>query len=128
MRLLIIPCEVAVKSVVPAVKALMATELVEKHGLKQHEVAEILGMSQSAVSKYTSRTRGHVIRIGELKDIQPLINKMTILLLDGDHQTQELMTFFCQACTTVRRSGLMCHFCRRTDPKFEIEQCSFCTT
>jgi hypothetical protein len=76
---LIAPCEVAVRSVVPAVRALMATELVEKHSLKQDEVAEILGISQSAVNRYVARTRGHIIRIRELKEIEPLINKMTAL-------------------------------------------------
>jgi predicted transcriptional regulator len=74
---LIVPCEVAVRSVVPAIKALIATELVEKHGLKHGEVVEILGISQSAVSRYTSRTRGHTIRISELKKAKPLTNKIT---------------------------------------------------
>jgi predicted transcriptional regulator len=55
-----------------------AAELVEGHGLKQEDVAEILGISQSAVSRYASRTGGHTIRIGELKDVKPLIDKMTV--------------------------------------------------
>ena len=125
---MIVPCEVAVKSVVPAVKALMATELVEKHGLKQDEVAEILGISQSAVSRYAGRTRGHIVRISELKDVIPLINKMTALLLDGDHHREELMALFCQTCATVRKSGVTCPLCQRADPKVEIEQCRFCLT
>jgi predicted transcriptional regulator len=125
---LIMPCEVAVKSVVPAVKALVATQLVEKHGLKQDDVAEILGISQSAVSRYTRKNRGYVIKVGDIKDIQPLINKMTSLLLDGNYQRQEFLVFFCQTCVTVRKSSLMCPFCRRADPQIEIEQCNFCTT
>jgi hypothetical protein len=40
---LIVPLGVAVRSVVPAVKALIATELLDQHGLKQDEVAEIPG-------------------------------------------------------------------------------------
>jgi predicted transcriptional regulator len=128
VRLLILPCELAVKSVIPAVKALMATELVQKHGLRQSEAAEILGMSQSAVSRYTRRTRGHIIRIGELKEMQPMISRMTDLVLGHKHQREELMTFFCQVCATVRKSGLVCPFCRRADPKIEIEHCSFCLT
>jgi hypothetical protein len=38
-----VPCEVAVRSVVPAVKALMATELVEKHGLNQERSLKFWG-------------------------------------------------------------------------------------
>ena len=112
----------------PAVKALMATELVEKHGLKQDEVAEILAISQSAVSTYARGTRGHVIRISDLKDVKPLINKMTALLLDGNDHTQELMTIFCRTCAPVRKSGVACPLCQRADPKVEIDQCRFCLT
>jgi predicted transcriptional regulator len=117
---------VAVKSVVPAVKSLVATQLVEKHGLKQDEVAEILGISQSAVSRYTRKNRGQAIRAGDIEDIKPLITKMTLLLLDGEYQGRQFMDYFCQTCALVRETGLMCQFCRRMDPKVEIEQCRFC--
>lgn len=116
----------AVKSVVPAVKSLVATQLVEKHGLKQDEVAEILGISQSAVSRYTRKNRGQAIRAGDIEDIKPLITKMTLLLLDGEYQGRQFMDYFCQTCALVRETGLMCKFCRRMDPNVEIEQCRFC--
>ncbi len=123
---MILPCEVAVKSVVPAVKALVATQLVEKNGLKQDEVAQILGISQSAVSRYTRKSRGHAIKISDVDGIRPLIIKMTALLLDGEYQGQEFLTYFCQTCALVRKSSLMCPFCRKMDPKVEIQQCRFC--
>ena len=123
---MIAPCEVAVKSVVPAVKALVANELVEKHGLKQDEVAELLGISQSAVSKYTRKTRGHVIKVDDIEDIRPLISKMIVLLLSRNYQRQELLSSFCQTCVAIRKKGLMCKFCRKTDPHIVIEECSFC--
>jgi len=117
---------VAVKSVVPAVRSLVATQLVEKHGLKQDEVAEILGISQSAVSRYTRKNRGQAIRAGDIEELKPLITKMTLLLLDGAYQGRQFMDYFCQTCALVRETGLMCQFCRRMDPKVEIEQCRFC--
>lgn len=116
----------AVKSVVPAVRSLVATQLVEKHGLKQDEVAEILGISQSAVSRYTRKNRGQAIRAGDIEELKPLITKMTLLLLDGAYQGRQFMDYFCQTCALVRETGLMCQFCRRMDPKVEIEQCRFC--
>lgn len=123
---MILPCEVAVKSVVPAVKSLLATQLVEEHGLKQDEVAKILGISQSAVSRYTRKNRGQVIRVGDIDSVRPLISKMTALLLDGRYQGQQFLAYFCQTCTLVRKSSLMCPFCRRTDTNVEIQQCRFC--
>jgi predicted transcriptional regulator len=123
---LIVPCEVAVKSVVPAVKALITKELVEKHNLKQDEVAELLGISQSAVSKYSNKVRGYVINVEEIQQVQPFIDKMIILLVKGDYPRQEFLGLFCQACAAVRRTNLMCQFCRKTNSRIEIRECGFC--
>jgi len=123
---LILPCEIAVKSVVPAVKALIAKELVEKRGLKQDDVAEILGVSQSAVSKYTRKVRGYVIKIDDLEEIEPLIDEMTALLVSGTYRREAFLKRFCQTCTLIRKTGLMCQFCKKTDQKINIEECGFC--
>jgi predicted transcriptional regulator len=123
---LILPCEVAVKSVVPAVKALIARQLAEEHGLRQEQVAEILGMSQSAVSKYSRKVRGHAIDIDDIKGVRPLISDMIAMLLDEPRQNSELVQLFCKACVAVRRTSLMCAFCQKSDPKMKIEECRFC--
>jgi len=123
---LVIPCEVAVKSVVPAIKALIATQLIEKHEMKQEEVAAILGVSQSAVSKYTRKVRGNVIRIDDIEEIETSVNKIVGLLAKRACQRAELLTLFCQICSTIRETGLMCQFCQKADPTIETEKCDFC--
>jgi len=125
---MIAPCEIAAKSVVPAIKALLAKELVEKHNLKQEEAARLLGISQSAVSKYTRKVRGYAIRIGEIREIESLIDEMTSLLINGKYQRSDFLTFFCQTCTEIRKKGLMCIFCEKTDPNIKAEECRFCLT
>ena len=125
---MIIPCEIAGKSVLPAVKALMANELVKKHGLKQDEVAVILGISQSAVSKYTRKVRGYVLKIDDIKEVEPLINKMVSLLVNGPYERSEFLTFFCRTCVTIRKTGMVCQFCQKADPKIKLEKCDFCTS
>ena len=125
---MIIPCEIAVKSVIPAVKALIAKELVEKRGLKQDEVAEILGISQSAVSKYTRRVRGYVIKVDGVGELEPKIEEMMGLLVNGTYQRGEFLRIFCQMCMIIRRTSLMCQFCQKSDPKIKIEECGFCLT
>lgn len=124
--LLIIPCETASKSVIPAIKAIMAEELLEKHGLSQNQVAEILGISQSAVSKYSSKARGHIIKIDDVEEIQPQINRMIILLVSRKGRRSEFLHLFCQTCRVIRRKGLMCQFCGKTEPKILAEDCGFC--
>ena len=123
---LILPCEIAVKSVIPAIRATLAKELVETYGLKQDQVAEILGVSQSAVSKYTRHVRGHVIKIDKTEGLQPHMNNMLKLLVNGSSKRTEFLGLFCQMCTVIRKNGLMCPFCQKTDPKIKLEDCNFC--
>lgn len=125
---MIIPCEVAVKSVIPAVKALMANELLEKHDLTQDRVAEILGISQSGVSKYMRKVRGYAVKVDEMEEIQPLIRKMTALLKSGAYERREFLRCFCQACMIIRKTSIMCHLCQKTDPVLDVEECGYCLT
>ena len=123
---LILPCEIAVKSAIPAIKAAMAKELVETYQLNQNQVAEILGISQSAVSKYTRHVRGHVLKIDNIEELQPLINRAVNLLANQDPKRTEFLNLFCQMCRIIRKKGLMCQFCQKADPKIEKEECGFC--
>lgn len=123
---MIIPCEVAVKSVVPAVRALMAHELLERHGLKQGQVAEILGISQSAVSKYSNKVRGYVVEIDKVEDVHPLVNDMITMLLSREYARAEFVDLFCRACKVVRKTGLVCQFCKKAEPNLKTDDCNFC--
>jgi predicted transcriptional regulator len=106
----------------------MANELVERHGLKQNQVAELLGISQSAVSKYTKKVRGYVIRIDNIEEIQAPIDGMIALVTNGAYQRMDFLRLFCQVCVVVRQKGLMCPFCQKTDEKLRIEGCAICLT
>ena len=123
---MIVPCEIAVKSVIPAVKALIAKELVEKRGLKQDEAAEILGVSQSAVSKYTRKVRGYVIKVDDIEEIKPLIDEMIGILVSGTYQRGAFLRCFCQTCMLIRKTSRMCQFSQKADQKIKIEECGFC--
>jgi predicted transcriptional regulator len=106
----------------------MAKQLVEKHGLKQDKVAELLGISQSAVSKYTRKVRGYVIKIDEIEELEPTIQKMVTLIVNGPYRRTEFLEAFCQTCLMVRRTSLMCQFCQQADSNIKVEECNFCKT
>jgi predicted transcriptional regulator len=119
------PCEVAVKTVSPAIRALLAQTLTEKYQMKEREIADILGITQSAVSKYNNKTRGTTISLENLPDIKLIANQIAPLLLSTPVQHHEIMKLFCEACTLIRSKGLMCELCKQNQ-KPEIEKCSFC--
>ena len=54
------PCEFAVRYILPAIRFMIAKTLIEKYGFSQSAVAEILGVTQPAVSYYVRSRRGQI--------------------------------------------------------------------
>ena len=123
---LILPCEVGVKTVLPAVKAIMARQIVEKHGLNEQKTAELLGLSQSAVSRYVSKERGNFLKIEDSTKILALIDQMVTSLIKEPNNKTEILKLFCQTCRAIRKEGIMCPACQKEMPQEWAEKCFFC--
>jgi hypothetical protein len=120
------PCEVAVKSVVPAIRAGLAKELIQTYKLKQRDIANLLGITQTAVSKYTRDVRGRVVQLEKEVEIQRMITETAKLLANGDVSRGQLITKFCEICKLIRQKGLMCKLCKRSNPSIDIYKCLVC--
>jgi predicted transcriptional regulator len=123
---MLLPCEVAVKSVIPAIRSAIARELTQTHGLKQKEVAELLGVTQTAVSKYTSHCRGAIFEVTEVEGVKPVLEKTVLLLANGEIDKYKLAEMLCQVCGIIRQSGLMCILCKVSDPNIDNSKCIVC--
>jgi len=123
---LILPCEVSVKTVLPAVKAVMARSIVEKHGFNEKQAAELLGLSQSAVSRYVGRERGNLLILENSVEILALIDQMVVSLIKAPDNKAEILELFCETCTVIREKGLMCPYCKEEMPLTWAENCLFC--
>lgn len=123
---MLLPCEVAVKSVIPAIRSAIARELTQTYGLKQKKVAELLGVTQTAVSKYTSHCRGAVLEIKEVEEVQPVLKETVLLLANGDMNKYELAKKLCIVCGIIRQRGLMCNLCALSDPNIDNTKCIVC--
>jgi predicted transcriptional regulator len=122
-----LPCEAGVKTVVPAIRALLSKKLVERHGMNESQTAMILGLSQSAISRYKSKNRGNLLQIDNDPDVQLLLDQMIQLLLYGKPlETFKILDIFCQACSLVREKGLLCSFCQKKISDHTVGTCTFC--
>ena len=52
------PCEIIVWNIVPIIRREFAKNFIENHNLNQRKVADKLGITESAVSRYLSGKRG----------------------------------------------------------------------
>ena len=126
MSNMILPCEVSVKTVLPAVKAIMARSIVENHGLNEKQTADLLGLSQSAVSRYVGRERGNIIMLENSTEVLEIIERMVTSLIKEPDNKANILNLFCQTCTAIREKGLMCPYCQKENPKQWAENCLFC--
>ena len=117
----------SVKTVLPAVKAIMARSIVEKHGYTEKQTAILLGLSQSAVSRYVSRERGaNLATIENIFDITSIIDEMIIVIIHEPQDRVKLLHLFCKTCTTIREKGLICPKCQSEMQREWAETCLFC--
>jgi predicted transcriptional regulator len=104
----------------------MARTILEKYELNETQAAAILGLSQSAISRYTKKNRGNTLIIESIPEVEILINQMLTLLLFEPQQTNEISALFCKTCKTIREKGLMCYICKSKVPKNWVVACTFC--
>lgn len=125
---MLLPCEIAVRSLVPALRSAIARELTQTYGLRQTDVATLLGVTQTAISKYTRHVRGIVLEVEDVEEIQPTLKEIVVSLANGHMSRYELVKKLCEACKIIRQKGLMCELCKTSDTSIDIQQCLVCRT
>jgi predicted transcriptional regulator len=98
------PCQKIVWDLVPAIRAGLAIELVNK-GQSQATSAKLLGIAPSAVSQYISGKRGYRIEFqGETKG---LIEKLAQDLIDN--KVDDFVVRMCKICASARGIESSCN-------------------
>jgi len=123
---MVTPCEIAVKSLIPSIRAYIAKELTQTHKMKQEDVAKLLGITQTAISKYVRDVRGQVIKFGQTEETRLMMDRMASEVSSKRIMGSRLTLEFCKVCEIARRNGLMCRFCKRSDPTLDIKLCNVC--
>ncbi len=97
------PCEIVVGGVLPSIRAALAEELMKK-GFSQIEIAQMLGITQAAVSHYTSKKRGSRFEFSE--DAKKELQKLADDLVQG--LVEDLVIRICKLCIQVRTDEALC--------------------
>ncbi len=123
---MLLPCEVAVKSLLPPVRAALAKQLMTKHNLKQMEVAKLLGVSQPAISLYNKKIRGKALDLEKEEEIKGLIEELADSIAERGLSHKDFTLKFCKICKATRAKGLLCNMHKALDPTLDIEKCGLC--
>ncbi len=123
---MILPEELASKSVIPAIRALVVKRLVEEHGMTQQEAAKLLGVTQPAVSKYLHEKRGAAIKLKGIKEVDQATGEIAQLVSTQKVPQIEVMSKIEAACDYVRRNRYMCDLHKKLEPTMDVDSCHVC--
>ncbi|MFB6291321.1 MAG: transcriptional regulator [Candidatus Bipolaricaulia bacterium] len=106
------PCEVALWHILPCIRACLARELVEMD-LTQQRVADILGITQAAVSQYIGEKRGKFRT--ENNNVYRSIKELA-RDLERD-EVADISARICQICSQVQENPQLLRLCGVPDNK-----------
>ena len=131
---MLLPSEIESKLLIPAVRAILSKELVIEKGLKEEEVARMLGITQAAVSNYLRGTRGDneiISKLTSLSEIMSMIKEISADLSTNKAYTAKTLSKFIALCNYMRYSLIICdahHSLERNIDEKVCEQCKIILT
>ena len=131
---MLLPSEIESKLLIPAVRAILSKELVIETGLKEEEVARMLGITQAAVSNYLRGTRGDnelISKLMSLSEIMSMIKEIGDDLSTNRAYTAKTLSKFIALCNYMRYSLIICdahHSLERNIDEKVCEQCKIILT
>ncbi|MCC6066030.1 MAG: LacI family DNA-binding transcriptional regulator [Thermofilum sp.] len=96
------PCEELVRYVLPALRGALVTYMYVEKRMKQVDIAKLMGVSQSAVSRYVNMERGLYRKlVEEVPGIKGLLEEAVTRLERGEEVS------LCDLCSRMREEGLL---------------------
>jgi len=101
-------CVIMVKYVLPALRAQVASELLDR-GYRVKDIAELLGLTQAAVSQYLRSKRGQKgLEIIKKSDrAMRVVKELVDELVAGRVTIEDEVDYLCRICDVLREEGII---------------------
>lgn len=128
---MLLPSEIEAKSLIPAIRAILAKKLTIEYKMKEEFVAKVLGVTQAAISNYIRGTRGDTDLINKLSSILEIMRKIDDIAQDlvaNRVYTPSTMAKFVELCKTdfMRYSFIICDVHHKMEANIDEQVCELC--
>jgi predicted transcriptional regulator len=126
---MLLPSEIEAKSLIPAVRAILAKKLIREYSLKEEDVARVLGITQAAVSNYVRGTRGDVELISKLvsvREVMRMIDDIARDLSTNKAYTPSTLAKFIGLCNYMRYTLIICDVHHSIESNIDEQVCEQC--
>lgn len=126
---MLLPAEIESKTLIPALRAILAKKLAEDHNVREEEISKMLGVTQAAISNYIRGTRGDPALIAKLlseKQVSSLIDELTENLSSDMAYTPSSLSKFIGLCNYIKSSLLICEIHHNLESDIDEKVCKEC--
>ena len=126
---MLLPAEIESKSLIQALRAILARNLAKKHLIHEDEISKMLGVTQAAISNYIRGTRGDPKLIEKLmaeKQVSEMIIDISDNLASDRAYTPSSLSKFIGLCNYIKTSLLICDIHHNLESDIDDEVCKEC--
>jgi uncharacterized protein len=126
---MLLPSEIEARSLIPAIRSLLARKLTTEYDLKEEIVAKVLGVTQAAVSNYVRGTRGDtqlMLRLSSTPNIMVMIEDIARDLATNKLYTPSSMAKFVELCIYMRSTFIICDVHHTMESEIDEQICEKC--
>jgi uncharacterized protein len=126
---MLLPSEIEAKSLIPAVRAILAKKLIKEYALKEEDVAKVLGITQAAVSNYVRGTRGDTELISKLESVREVMRMIDDIAKDlstNKAYTPSTLAKFVGLCNYMRYTLIICDVHHSIESNIDEQICEQC--
>ena len=126
---MLLPAEIESKTLIPALRAILAKTLAEKHDIREDEISKMLGVTQAAISNYIRGTRGDPELIKKLlaeQQVSEMISEICQNLASDMAYTPSSLSKFIGLCNYIKTSLLICDIHHNLESDIEDAICKEC--
>ena len=126
---MLLPSEIEAKSLIPAIRAILANKLVYEYEMKEEVVAKVLGVTQAAISNYLRGTRGDIELMNKLRsfmEVMRMTDDIARDLASDKAYTPNTMAKFVELCNYMRYTLIICDVHHNMESNIDEQVCEQC--
>ena len=126
---MLLPAEIESKSLIPALRAILAKDLANNYNIREDEISKMLGVTQAAVSNYIRGTRGDpklIEKLLEDKQVADMLDDISDSLSSDKAYTPSSLSKFIGLCNYIKSSLLICDIHHNLETNIDDEICKEC--
>jgi len=127
--ILLLPAEIESKTLIPALRAILAKKLAEEHKIREDEISKMLGVTQAAISNYIRGTRGDPKLIQKLaadEQVSQMLSELSDRLASDMAYTPSSLARFISLCNYIKSSLLICEIHHNLESNIDEAICKEC--